>query len=256
MPQAALNWAHIERDCKVKRGVFALDGRPFGLRIEVPPHLQQHAPYSNNAYAFLQGLRAQVRQHGVIVLPDLPLNPCNYTLAQRSPHEHGYSSNPYLTDLCQAPHQDTPPYPTAFWLDAPRRWSATWIMRAAGAQRYYAYAQAHPQLNTLQIHRVLVPLSLAQGWGLLLNQTPGLLLIDNSNASGLYHARTCNFRALDALLPQEQELAHSDSPMYAFNEVGLQHYIDQLDERRGAAHRDAAERERTLDFMQAEQLRD
>ena len=256
MPQAALDWAHIERDCKVKRGVFALDGRPVGLRIEVPPHLQQHAPYNSNAYAFLQGLRAQIRQHGVIVLPDLPLNPCNYTLAQRSPHEHGYSSNPYLTDLCQAPHQDTPPYPTAFWLSAARRWSATWIMRAAGAQRYYAYAQAHPQLSTLQIHRVLVPLSLAQGWGLLLNQMPGLLLIDNSNASGLYHARTCNFAALDALPPQQAQAAHSDSPMYAFNEVGLQHYIDQLDERRGPAHRDAAERERTLVFMQAEQLRD
>ena len=225
MPRAALQLQALAQDCQIETDVFRLDDQPLGLRISVPPYLYARAPYQASAYAFLQGLRAQIQQHGVIVLPDLPLNPCNYTLAQRSPHEHGYSRNPYLTDLCQAPHQDTPPYPTAFWLDAPRRWSATWIMRAAGAQRYYAYAQAHPQLSTLQIHRALVPLSLAEGWGLLLNQTPGLLLIDNSNASGLYHARTCNFAALEALQPDDQELAHSDSPMYAFNEVGLQHYM-------------------------------
>ena len=89
MPQAALDWGQIERDCRLECGVFTLDGRPLGLRIEVPPHLQQQAPYNSNAYAFLQGLRTQIRQHGVLVLPDLPLNPCNYTLAQRSPHEHG-----------------------------------------------------------------------------------------------------------------------------------------------------------------------
>ena len=255
MPRAALQLHTLAQDCQIETDVFRLDGQSLGLRIRVPPHLYARAPYRASAHAFLQGLRAQTQQHGVIVLPDLPLNPCNYTLAQRSPHEHGYSRNPYLTDLCQAPHQDTPPYPTAFWLAAPRRWSATWIMRAAGAQRYYAYAQAHPELSTLQIHRALVPLSLTEGWGLLLNQTPGLLLIDNSNASGLYHARTCNFKALDALLPHEQELAHSDSPMYAFNEVGLQHYIDQLDERRGLEHRDAADAALTLAFMQAEAMR-
>ena len=40
--------------------------------------------------------------------------------------------------------------------------------------------------------------------------------------------------------------------MYAFNEVGLQHFIDQLDERRGPEHRDAADAALTLAFMQAE----
>jgi hypothetical protein len=63
----------------------------------------------------------------------------------------------------------------------------------------------------------------------LLNQDPGLLLIDNSAHCALCHARTCHFDAVEAA-----DEALRDSPMYAFNEVGLLEHLRSLDERRGS----------------------
>lgn len=217
-----------------------LDGKPLGIRIDIPAELHQQKPFNATAYTYLHALREAIHQHGIVWLPHLPVNKTNHTLAQRSPHQHGYSSNHYLTDICQAPHQDTPPHPTAFWLGETRRFSATWVMGEAGAQRYYHFAQQQPHLSVEQIHRQLVPDSLQNGWGLLINQQPGLILIDNSQHARLYHARTCHFAAVDAL-PAGSTAHHADTPMYAYNVVGLLHYIDQLDERRGTAHRDPVE---------------
>lgn len=241
--------ADIERDCHVQAGCHRLDDRPLGLRITVPAELQHRYPYNASAYAFLQQLREAILEHGTIEFPGLPVNPCNHTLAQRSPEQHRYSSNPYLTDYCQAPHQDTPPYPTAFWLGAPRHYFGTWVISLQGLQRYLQYTRQFPQHDIETVHRALVPESLANGSGLILNREPGLLLIDNSEHRRLYHARTCDFAAL-ANNPQPAE----ETPMYAFNEMGLLHYIDTLDERRGGHDRHAKDLAETQAFMASEQL--
>ena len=217
--------------------------------ITVPPELRNHYPYNASAYAFLQQLREAIFRYGLIEFPQLPVNRCNYTLAQRSPWQHRYSDNPYLTDLCQLPHQDTPPYPTAFWLGQPRRFSATWIVSDTGLESVSRWRQQHPDASTDELHRQLVPSSLADGTGILLNHSPGLLLIDNSHHHRLYHARTCRFDAIAA-----QTDHHTDTPMYAYNEIGLMNYIDMLDSRRGTEHRNAEDEALTREFFQSQPL--
>ncbi len=193
--------------------------------------MRQH-PYNTSAYAFLQQLRTEILEYGTLEFPDLPVNKTNYTLAQRAPREHRYSRNPYLTGEYQHLHQDTPPYPTAFWLDAPRRYFATWVVSTPGLEAFLDYTRRHPQQSLQATHQQLVPECLANGTGVLLNHTPGLLLIDNSEQQKLYHART----AITAQL-QNAAADYCDTPMYAFNEIGLLHYIDTLDEHRGQEHR-------------------
>lgn len=249
MKRAPFCLGDLAAECRLRTGRYQLDGRPLGLTIEVPSALCGRYPYNASAYAFLQQLRVAIFEHGIVELPGLPLNRTNHTLAQRSPWEHAYSDNPYLTDRCQSPHQDTPPYPTAFWLDAPRRFSATWVMSLAGLARFDEYRRAHPGSDIEDVHRALVPASLAQGSGLLVNRAPGMLLIDNSAHGALYHARTCLFDAV-ALDPRHRV----DTPMYAFNEVGLLHYIDVLDSRRGLHHRDPEDEAQVRDFLAEERL--
>ncbi|MBA6411803.1 hypothetical protein H2508_01605 [Parahaliea sp. F7430] len=249
MSRLPFTFADIESDCVIETGHYRLDGRSLGMRIRVPEPLMQQAPYNSSAYDFLQQLRPQIFAYGLLEFPNLPLNPQNHTLAQRAPQQHAYSSNPYMTDFCQSPHQDTPPYPTAFWLDAPRQYFATWVMSERGLEKFYRQGQGLAASELEALHRELVPASLAEGWGLLLNQQPGLLLIDNSHHQSLYHARTCNFAAQDA-----QPDFCQDEAMYAFNEVGLLNYIDMLDSRRGTQHRDSDEVERVRQFMQRENL--
>jgi hypothetical protein len=242
-------FSDIAAECEVVSGVHHLDGRDLGLRIHVPQALQGRFPFNCSAYDFLQFLRPQIHQYGLIEFLGLPLNPSNYTLAQRAPQQHGYSSNPYMTDRCQSPHQDTPPYPTAFWLAEPRRFFATWVMSTRGLQNFLSAQRQTPAAEIEALHRRLVPQSLRDDTGLLLNQSPGLLLIDNSPHHALYHARTCDFVA-QAQTPDFAE----DAPMYAFNEVGLLNYMDALDSRRGAAHRDARETAHVREFMEAERM--
>ena len=91
--------------------------------------------------------------------------------------------------------------------------------------------------------------SITQGQAILVNHTPGLLLIDNSSAQNLYHARTTKLDHLDSFC----KLRH-DSPLFAFNEIGLMHFIDQLDEQRGQQHRDSKLSKEILDFMRQESL--
>ncbi len=249
MPRQPFSFSDLAAECQISPRHYQLDGRALGLRIEVPVELQQHYPYNGSAYGFLQQLRAQIFEFGVVEFPGLPLNPRNYTLAQRAPQQHAYSSNSYMTDSCQSPHQDTPPYPTAFWLPAERRYFATWIVSQVAMQRFYQRQAAQPQLSVEALHRELVAESVADGSGLLCNQRPGLLLIDNSHHHQLYHARTANFAAQAA----QPDFA-SDTPMYAFNEVGLLNYLDVMDSRRGPEHRDAEEMAEVQAFMQREQL--
>ncbi|TNF34613.1 MAG: hypothetical protein EP312_05985 [Gammaproteobacteria bacterium] len=249
MARTPFTLADIERDCRVQSGIHTLDGRPLGLRITVPAELHAQHPYNASAYAFLQHLRAAIFEYGTLEFPGLPVNRCNHTLAQRSPEQHRYSANPYLTDYYQAPHQDTPPYPTAFWLGAPRRYFGTWVISLQGLHRYSQYTREHPQHDIENIHRALVPESLANGTGLILNREPGLLLIDNSEHRHLYHARSADITAL-ANHPQPSE----ETPMYAFNEIGLLHYINTLDERRGTQDRDAEDLAETQAFMAAKPL--
>ena len=250
LSRRSFQFRDIERECEVQSGCFRLDGgrgQGFGLRVRVPEALRSRYPYAGSAYAFLQELRLEIFEHGLIVFPDLPVNRTNHTLAQRAPEEHAYSPNRFLTDLCQEPHQDTPPYPTAFWLGAARRFSASWVVSEAGARDFYGFRARHPELSIEEVHRRLVPSSLREGRGLLLNQDPGLLLIDNSHHRRLYHARTRNF---EALLSHEGEMR--DAPMYAFNEMGLLHHIDSLDIRRGAHDRDADDQREVEAFLAAE----
>ncbi len=252
MPRVPFSFDDIAQDCQVETECYRLDDgreRRLGARIDVPAGLRGRYPYSGSAYGFLQQLRPQILELGLIVFPDLPVNRSNHTLAQRAPNEHAYSSNPYLTGRCQSPHQDTPPYPTAFWLGEPRRYFATWILSSTANQHFYQFQQRHPGMDLEALHRRLVPESLANHNGLLLNQDPGLLLIDNSPHCALYHARTCNFEAVEAAA---EEL--HDTPMYAFNEVGLLQYIDSLDERRGQTDRCAEDLAEVKRFM-AEELR-
>ena len=245
MSRVPFRFADIAAECCVESGVHRLDGRALGLRIDVPEVLRSRYPYNGSAYGFLQQLRHEILEHGLIEFPALPLNPQNYTLAQRAPQQHQYSSSPYLTDFCQQPHQDTPPYPTAFWLSAPRRYFATWVMGETGVQRVMTAQRSGVSID--DVHRRLQSESIEEGWGLLLNQQPGLLLIDNSSRNRLFHARSCNWQA-----QQAQPDFDSDTPMYAFNEVGLLNCIDVMDSQRGTADRNAEECEEVRRFLQSE----
>ncbi|HSC76601.1 MAG TPA: hypothetical protein VLB90_10245 [Pseudomonadales bacterium] len=251
MSRPSFTFADIAQECRVETGCHALHGlqnpRKTGIKIFVPNALQQRYPYNATAYTFLQELRAAIFEYGTIEFPGLPLNRSNHTIAMRSPREHRYSSNPYLTNECQHLHQDTPPYPTAFWLDEERHYFATWIVSLPGLQRYTRFTNEHPGMTMNDVHRVLVPESLANGTGIVVNHTPGLILIDNSEHQQLFHARTCRFDAV-AQNPDYSE----DAPMYAFNEIGLLNYIDTMDEQRGSANRDAAEQAEIAAFMQRE----
>lgn len=246
-------FADIAQECRVETGIYSLHGthnaRKTGARILVPHSLMNRYPYNASAYAFLQELRAAIFEFGTVEFPDLPLNKNNHTIAMRSPREHTYSSNPYLTSECQHLHQDTPPYPTAFWLGEERRYFGTWIVSLPGLQRYTAFTRENPQLPMNDVHRTLVPDSIANGTGIVLNCTPGLLLIDNSEHQQLYHARTCRFDAVE-----KNPDYRSDAAMYAFNETGLLNYIDVMDERRGEQDRDAQEMAEVAAFMTAERL--
>ncbi len=237
MPRVAFNLNDITSECEYEGGVHQLDGCSFGLRIDVPVELYDRYPFNTTAYGFLQQLRDAIFEYGTIEFPSLPVNKINHTLCQRAPKQHTYSANPYMTGSCQHLHQDTPPLATAFWLDEPRRYYATWVTSMQALQHYYGQleqggSESFDGGQLEGIHRQLVPESLNNGTGLLLNQNPGLLLIDNSDSHRLYHARTCNFNAIDAT-PNYEE----DAAMYAFNEQGLLYYIDQLDSRRGQQHR-------------------
>lgn len=249
MARINFTFEDLSRDCRVETGIYQLDGKSVGAKLWVPEELFNQYPYNASGYDFLQQLRGSIFDYGLIEFPNLPLNKKNYTLAQRAPQQHGYSSNTYMTDFCQSPHQDTPPYPTAFWLASPRQFFATWIMSLQGVERFYRFQQTHSELSIDQIHQRLVPESLANQTGLLLNQHPGLLLIDNSARQSLYHARTCDFAA-----QAQQPDFETDSPMYAYNEVGLLNYIDMLDSRRGQNDRDAEQVEAVRQFMLNEGL--
>ena len=247
MARQAFSFADLERDCDVDIGCHRLDGRTLGTRISVPEDLKREYPYNASAYTLLQELRPAINEYGLIEFPSLPVNPTNYTVAMRHPVEHDYSDNPYLTRFCQEPHQDTPPYPTAFWLGEKRRFSATWVISLTGLHAFQTAMAQHPKLDTEALHRLLVKESLDKGTGLLVNSEPGLLLIDNGPKQSLYHARTCNFAALEAAPNLDQ-----DTPLYAFNEPGLLHYIDSLDSRRGNAHRDANDQREVEEFLASE----
>jgi hypothetical protein len=241
----------IAQECAITTGCYALHGTDntvrTGAQVFVPQELQSRYPYNASAYAFLQQLREAIFDFGTIEFPGLPLNRCNHTIAMRSPREHRYSSNPYLTGECQHLHQDTPPYPTAFWLDEERHYFATWIVSLPGLQRYTEFTRENPDMAMNDVHRQLVPESLANGTGVLLNYQPGLILIDNSEHQQLYHARSCRFDAIEKTPDYEH-----DTPMYAYNEIGLLQYIDVMDERRGMQDRDDEDKTITALFMQSE----
>lgn len=247
MPRQAFSFEDLTRECIVQPGYHQLDSRPIGARIEVPSELWDRYPYNASAYAFLQELRSAIYEYGLIEFPGLPLNRTNHTLAQRAPREHTYSPNPYLTDICQTPHQDTPPLPTAFWLGERRRFYATWVVSHQGLDLFAQLRRTEPGLDIETVHRRLVPRSLVDGTGLLVNREPGLVLLDNSDAQSLYHARTCQFEAVAAEPGYE-----TDSPSYAYNEVGLLNYLDSLDIRRGTADLDATDRAEVEAFLARE----
>jgi len=240
------------QEASIIENTYSLDQQALGLRIHVPESLHNTFPFNTNAYDFLQFLRPQILEYGLIEIPSLPLNPLNHTLAQRDPSEHSYSQNAYLTGRYQDPHQDTPPYPTAFWLAQARRHSATWVISKNMLENYY-----HEKLNSPEhahssvthasesLHQKLVAQSLQEGTGILVNQQAGLLLIDNSTHNHLYHART-------STLTETTSTKLSDAPLHAFNEVGLLNYIDQLDERRTQAHRCQALSTEVAHFMREE----
>ena len=255
MPQAHLmtrktfTFQDFSQDCELSPSPNAINHGQYGLSVRVPEALRQQWPYNATAYDFMQFFRQPIQQYGFIEFPDLPVNKSNYTLAQRSPREHSYSTNTYMTDFCQQPHQDTPPYPTAFWLDQPRAYFATWLLTSTGVQEFMRYKQHKPHISLDDLHKVLVPQSLKEGWGSLVNRQSGLILIDNSQHCALYHARTCNFLAI-----ADEPDFYSDAAMYAFNEMGLLHYIDELDSRRGKNDRDEQQMKEITVFMQQEQL--
>lgn len=253
MTKRSFSFNDLSKKCEVHEGCFQLNSsaglKKLGARVIVPEVLFETFPFNSSAYSFLQELRGEIFEYGLIEFPNLPVNKINHTVAMRSPKEHSYSSNPYLTEPCQSPHQDTPPYPTAFWLNEVRRYFATWIMTDIAVEDFYQFSRANSNMNIEEIHRQLVPQSLQQQTGLLLNHQPGLLLIDNSARHSLYHAKTCKF---DAVLANPGY--DSDTPMYTFNEVGLLNYMDELDSRRGQGFRDSDEVERVREFMQREKL--
>lgn len=253
MRRQPFTFADLAQECRIEIGCHALHGmnnpRRIGAKVFVPGELLQRYPYNASAYAFLQELRRDIFEHGTIEFPGLPLNRSNYTIAMRAPREHRYSNNPYLTGECQHLHQDTPPYPTAFWLGKEREFFATWIVSLPGLQRYAQFTREHPQMAMNAVHRELVQESLAQGTGIVANHSPGLILIDNSEHQQLYHARTCRFDAIEKN-PQYTQ----DTPMYAFNEIGLLNYIDTMDEQRGTGDRDPAEKEEIMAWLETARL--
>ena len=99
------------------------------------------------------------------------------------------------------------------------------------------------------LHAQWVPQLLGEGRATLVNRTPGLLLLDNSDAARLYHART---NVVDGEHPAPP--ARTDATLYAFNEPGLLQRM-QLDERRGTEHLCEAERGRIAAFVARERLR-
>lgn len=238
----AFTLSDIAAECQLQPAIYTLDQRQLGLRIDVPAALQSQYPYNASAYTWLQQLRPSIFEYGIIEFPELALNSCNHTVAMRHPAEHQYSDNPYLNSFFQSPHQDTPPYPTAFWLGGKRRFAATWVMSLQGRNAFAALQADAPTRSLATIHRALIPTLLNQKQSLLLNTRAGLTLLDNSKHNNLYHARTCQFDAVAA-----QPNACQDTPTYAFNEIGLLHYIEQLDSRRGEHDRDSDD----LAIMQA-----
>lgn len=255
MARKPFTLADLAQECRIETGCYALHGintpRRIGAKVFVPGELLQRYPYNASAYAFLQALRSDIYEYGTIEFPGLPLNRSNYTIAMRAPREHSYSSNPYLTGECQHLHQDTPPYPTAFWLENEREFFATWIVSLPGLQRYAQFTREHPGMTMNDVHRTLVPESLGNGTGIVVNHSPGLILIDNSEHQQLYHARTCRFAAVEKNPGYMQ-----DAPMYAFNEIGLLNYIDTMDEQRGMQDRDNDEKAEIARFMQSENAHD
>ncbi len=247
MHRKPFSFIDISRECIVETGCYNLDGKMLGMKIHVPPTLFHQHPYNSTAYAFLQQLRQEIFEQGTVEFPGLPVNKTNYTLAQLAPKEHGNHPNPYMTDICQSPHQDTPPHPTAFWLGETRQYFATWVMSLQGLHEFMEFTRNNVNLGIEQRHKILVPQSLQNHTGLLLNHSPGLLLIDNSNHQKLYHARTCNFAAVAA-----NPHYTSDAPMYAFNEIGLLEYMDSLDIYRGDNDRDAQDLADVKAFMASE----
>lgn len=232
MPKTTLTWQDIEQECRIEYGIYLL-GQARGARVFIPTELQRQAPYNTSIYQFFAALREQIKAFGIIEFPQFTFNKINYTLAQAAPWQHQYSHNPFMTSWWQEPHQDTPPYPTAFGLEEERSFFATWLMTEKVVRDYFS----HPAATIEEKHRLLVPQSLAQGEAVLINQQAGLTLIDNSG--DLYHARTCTMSTQNPHLNAEQ-----DSPMYAFNEVGLAFYMQQLDSQRGDAFRDNEEQQR------------
>ncbi len=249
MKRKPFTFSDLQAECRIETECYSLDGRRIGARVFVPTERYTHYPYNASAYVFLQYLRQAIFEYGTIEFPDLPLNKTNHTVAMRHPRQHHYSNNPYLNSFFQQPHQDTPPYPTAFWLDHPRRYSATWVISMEGLQQWSILAEKNPGWSTEAIHRQLVAKTLADGSGLLFTQNPGLFLFDNSERQQLYHARTCNFSATEEN-PDHRE----DTPAYAFNEIGLLNYIDTLDSRRGHEDRDDEDLQAVKAFIAQEQL--
>lgn len=239
----------IAAECSVDYECHALgdDGARLGARVHVPPELFSAPIYRSSAYAFMQQLRAAIAEHGLIEFPNLPLNPQNHTLAQRAPSEHEYSSNPFLTGLCQRLHQDTPPYPTAFWLGAARRASATWVACASAAAEFNRATAHLGDADLPAAHAQWVPRLVTEGRATLVNRAAGLVLLDNSEAQRLFHCRT---NVVDGERPAPP--ATAEAPLHAFNEMGLLQHM-QLDERRGTAHFCEEERRRIAEFVAQEQ---
>lgn len=230
-------------ECDILEAPYTLDRAPLGVRITVPLALQGQYPFNSTAYGFLQELRQTIYTYGLIEFPHLPVNKINHTLAQRAPHQHQYSDNPFLTGEYQHPHQDTPPLPTAFWLSKPRKHYATWVISTEGLAAYRAMASRAPHMSAEALHQHLVPASIQGQTGLLLNQTPGLLLLDNSHHRSLYHGRTACVSSSCAI--------QDEPPMYAYNETGLLHYIDTLDSRRGTDNRCEKDKQQVTQFLEA-----
>lgn len=244
MKRVAFSFADIEKDCPIETGCYQLGTHVFGARVHIPKNLFDQPPYNSTAYAFLQLLRNAILSYGTIEFPNLPVNPCNYTIKLKSPKEHLGNPNPFITDECQSPHQDTPPHPTAFWLDGERKFFATWIMNTEACNRFSQYQQQNAAMSVNDIHKVLVSESMQNGTGMLMNQQQGLLLLDNSDHHQLYHARTCNFKAVEKIPDYKK-----DSPMYAFNETGLLNYMNTLDIYRGEKHKSDSETANVKAFL-------
>lgn len=234
MIKKSFSWQDIEAECSIETHCFHVE-KPLGARITVPEKLQTHYPYNASVYNFLYFLKDEIKQLGYLHFPKLCFNKTNYTLAQGAPQEHSYSSNPFMTSWFQEPHQDTPPHPTAFGLETERKFFATWLLGPKYLQRFFFLQSQGCDIES--IHRELVPESIATGDALLINTSPGLSIIDNSDYHPLYHARTCQIEAVT-----QNPNFTSDSKMYAFNEIGLLYYIDQMDSKRGQVFRDDKER--------------